>query len=570
MLSQLGLNSKEERCVSRVAEPTGVDAVRAGTADYHRATVLAFILCGLLTLTGLLVPLSLGQDPSQGVMEWRTLAAGGPMNSIITPDPADISRDRATLVTWWSPGQYLIPGIFTLLGIRLGTAFTITVGVSLLSCLLGWIHVAKHFALGPRTATLAVLFIATFRYSTLSFGIYNGGEILLQGITPWLILAGCRAPAMSALRAAGLVCLAIWIAFFAKLTGVMVASAALFAGAVEALIRLRRITAGMVGGAVGAILALGALYVAWFSRGTTPASGTGWSFRFGDVFFALAAPWGAGISWGDMLAALLRRSVLHGELATFDARAITGGDPSAITWFFLPPVLVFATVILKGWHLRANDANLSRLLMITACFYIVCAMAMSAIYLKGGDVNFEDRHLRSAGTLIFVCVLAVVGRLPQKSVYRFTAGIFCVFMALYGCISLAYRAWSTKQGEIDHYSRTRQPIVDRQAIEFAKVAFAREGRDSVFVLPSAEIACVFLPGARILTNLIEFESEAVISARTYRGRVPGRLYVIMPTRIAQSVKGTLLLKEFIDYPLDAWERHSFGSSTVFVQGEPAP
>src|ERR1700694_1133477 len=136
MLSQLGLNSNKERCMSRAAEPTGVDAVRAGTGDYHRATVLAFILCGLLALTGLLVPPSLGQDPSQGVMEWRTLAAGGPMNSIITPDPADISRDRATLVTWWSPGQYLIPGILTLLGIRLGTAFTITVGVSLLICLL--------------------------------------------------------------------------------------------------------------------------------------------------------------------------------------------------------------------------------------------------------------------------------------------------------------------------------------------------------------------------------------------------------------------------------------------------
>ena len=552
--------------MSRAAEPTSVNVVRARTADYHRATVLAFILCGLLTLSGLLVPPSLSQDPSQGTMEWRTLVAGGPINSIITPDPADISRDRAMLVTWWSPGQYLMPGIFTLLGIRLGTAFTITVGVSLLICLLGWIQVAKHFALSPRTATLAVLFIATFRYSTLPFGLYNGGEILLQGITPWLILAGCAVPSMRPAWAAVLACLAVWIAFFTKLTGVMVASAVLLAAGVEALVRLRRITAGMVGGAVGASLALGSLYVVWFSRGATPANGTGWSFRFGDVFFALAAPWGAGISWGDILAALLRRSVLHGEVATFDARPITGGDPSAIVWFFLPPVLVFATVILKGWHLRANDANLSRLLMITACFYTVCALAMSAIYLKGGDVNFEDRHLRAAGTLIFVCVLAVVGRLPQKSVHRFTVGILSVFMALYGGISLAYRAWSTKQREIDRYSRTRQPIVDRQAIEFAKVAFAREGRDSVFVLPSAEIACVFLPGARILSNLIEFESEATVSARTYRGRVRGRLYVIMPTRIAQSVKGTLLLKEFIDYPLDAWEKHSFGSSTVFVQG----
>jgi len=556
MLSELGLNSKEG-CVGQVAEATSTNVVRTRTADYRRATVLAFILCGLFTLAGLLVPPSLSHDAGWGMQEWRTLAAGGPINTMISPDPADISRDQASRVTWWSPGQYLIPGILTLLGLRLGTALTITAGASLLCCLLGWIHVAKHFALSPRTATLVVAFIGTFRYSTLPFGIYNGGEILLQGITPWLILTGCRVPSMSALRAAGLACLAVWIAFFAKLTGVMVASAALLTGAVEALIRLRRITAGMLAGAVGASFAFGSLYVVWFSRGTTPASGTGWSFRFGDVFFALAAPWGAGISWGDMLAALLRRSALD--------EPIEGRLPSAVLWLLLPPVLLFVTVIVKGWKLCAGDANLSRLLKIAAGFYAVCALAMSAIFLRGGDVSLEERHLRAAGMLIFVCVLAVADRLPSNSVSRVAVGALCGFMSLYGCFAFAHHAWSTKQGEIDHYSRTHQASVDESAIEFARAAFAREGRDALFVLPSPDVACAFSPSARILSNHIKFESDAAILARTYRGKVRGRLYVIVPTGIAQSAKGTLLLKEFIDYPLDAWEMHNLGSSTVFVQ-----
>jgi hypothetical protein len=552
--------------MSQAVESTSLNVTPTGGADYHRATILAFILCGLLTLTGLLVPPSLSQDPSQGALEWRTHVAGGPINSIVAPDPADISRDHATLVTWWSPGQYLAPGFFTLLGFRLGTAYTITVGLALLSCLLGWIQVAKHFGLSPLTAFLAVLFIATFRYSTIPFGIYNGGETLLQAVTPWLILVGCAVPTMRAPWAAVLVYLALWIAFFAKLTGLMVISAILFAAGVEALLRLRRITAGMVGGAIGALLALASLQFVWFSRGETPASGATWSFRVGDVFFALAAPWSAGISWGDMAAALLRRSALHGQVAIFDARPINDSDPFVIVWYLLPPVLVFGAVMLKGWRLRANDANLSRLLTITAGFYVVCVLAMSAIYLKGGDVNFEDRHLRAAGTLIFVCVLAIAARLPRKSVYRFAVAVFCVGMSLYGVASLAYRVKSTKQVEIDSYSRTRQPIVDREALEFANAAFTREGRDSVFVLPSAEMACVFPPNARILSNLIEFESDEIITERTYRGKVPGRVYVIMPTRTAESDKGKLLLKEFKDYPLDGWERHNFGKTTVLVQG----
>jgi len=258
-----------------------------------------------------------------------------------------------------------------------------------------------------------------------------------------------------------------------------------------------------------------------------------------------------------MLAALLRRSALDDP--------IEGRLPAAILWFLLPPMLLFLTVILKGWQQWAGDANLSRLLKITAGFYGVCALAMSAIFLHGGDVSLEERHLRAAGMLIFVCVLAVADRLPRNSVTRLAVGALCGFMSFYGCFAFAHRAWSTKQGEIDHYSRTHQASVDESTIEFARAAFAREGRDALFVLPSPDVACAFSPSARILSNHIKFESDATILARTYRGRVRGRLYVIMPTRIAQSVKGTLLLKEFIDYPLDAWEKHSFGSSTVFVQ-----
>jgi hypothetical protein len=138
-------------------------------------------------------------------------------------------------------------------------------------------------------------------------------------------------------------------------------------------------------------------------------------------------------------------------------------------------------------------------------------------------------------------------------------------MSLYGSLAFAYRAWSTKPGEIDHYSRTHQPNVDEGAIELLRTAFAHEGRDALFVFPSTDAANVLAPSARILSNHIEFELEETISARTYRGKVRGRLYVVMPTRIAQSAKGTLLLKEFLDYPFDAWETHSFANSTVFVQ-----
>jgi hypothetical protein len=535
----------------------GVDAAAARITNYRLATVLAFVLSVVFLLIGLLVPPSLSHDAGWGMQEWRTLLVGGPVNSVVSPDPADISQDQAIHITWWSPGQYMVPGVLTFLGIRLGTALTFATGLSLLGCLLGWIQVAKYFLLSPRTTMLVVIFIATFRYSTLPFGIYNGGEVLLQGLAPWLILIGCKVPSMSLLRAAGLVCVVIWLAFFVKLTGLIVVCAALFAGGLEALIRLRAITRGMVGSAIGALLAFVGLYLAWFSRGSTPASGTGWSFRFADVFFAIAAPWGAGLSWGDMLTTFLRRSTLNAT--------VEGQLPTVFLFLLLVPVIPFLTVLVKGKQQWNDNANLKRLSLITATFYIVCSVVMTGIILHGGDVSLEERHLRAGGTLILVAVLAVASRQPTKSLSRMAVGALCVLLSLFGCFAFARRAWTTRHGHIDRATRTQQPFVDQTAIAFVRDAFAREKRDAIFVLPSPDAACILPAEARILTNHIEFETEQTITARTYRGKIAGSLYVVLPEDIANSGKGKLVLQEFVDYPLDSWERLDFGTSTIVVQ-----
>jgi hypothetical protein len=540
-----------------------------GNDNYRIARLLAGVLCAAFTLVGLIFPPSLSHDAGWGMQEWRTLVSGGPLDTIFSAqqlfhagrtlnpnEPVDITRDQPIPVTWWSPGQYLIPGSLTLGGIPLGMGLAIVTGISLLACLLGWIQVVKYFGFSPRLAIMVVALMATFRYSMLPFGIYNGGEILLQGITPWLILLGCRVPTLSPLKAAGLACLGVSCAFFLKLTGIMVVSTALLAGSVEGIVRLRRITAGMIAGAVGAMIAFISLYFTWFSRGANPASGTGLSFRLGDILFALGTPWGAGISWGDMLQAFLRRSALG---------ANSENHPSSVfLWCLLPVVIVFVTALAKGWSLRTAEPDLQRLIIITMLFYAVSALLMIAIYSRGGDVSFEERHLRAAGMLIFICAMASVACLPRKSIIGLAVGFLSVLMSLYGVFSLASRTRASKKGTIDSVTRTQQEV-DKGAMEFVRSAYAREGRSALFFTPSAQIACAFPRGARILTNLAESESENPVVKRTYTGRVSGGVYVILPAQIADSERATEELKAFVDYPLNGWSRYSFGLSTVLVQ-----
>ncbi len=497
---------------------------RAVRAEYRRAVILACILSGLLTVVSVLFPPILKYYPGMGMQEWRTLAQGGSANSVVAPDPADISRDRTKFTAWWSPGQYLIPGVLTTFGLRLGTALSITAGLSLLCCLLGWIRVFRHFAFSDQAATFGVACLSTFRYSTLPFGNYNGGEILLQGITPWLILAACRVPVASALRAAGLAGLAMLIGFFAKLTGVLVACAALTAGSIAALRRLRRITTGMVAGAVGTIFALGLLEAVWFSRGATPASGAGWPFQFSNVIFAAGAPLGAGVSWGDMLESIL----FHPGWPRLP-------DQFPFVWFFLPMV-VFEYGIVWDSRMRANrmgapggsevtqaersevtqaersevtqaersevtqaersevtqaersevtQAKLSELIAITACVYAICALTIGVLYMRRAAISLDERHFRSAGTLIFVCVLGVADRLQRGSAVRFAVFAFCSLMSLYGVLSFVNRVRSAKPGDVDSYDRTRQVDIDLRAVEYARAAFARQQRSALFVIPTS-------------------------------------------------------------------------------------
>src|SRR5215469_4907833 len=228
--------------------------------DWVPALFTALVICSLLGCISLLVPPYIIWDSGWGFVAWRGTLSGA-ANSIISPDPVNIARDTAAFLTEWSPGQYLIPGAISLIGIPLGTAMTLTAALSLLATLIGWVMVCEAFALQTRLAVFVIVLIGLFRYSTMTFGVYSGGEVLMQAATPWLILTARRVPEMGFIPAALLAAAAVFVAFLAKLSGLIIAGAALAAGSMVALTFGRRITGGMTGGALGALAVIAVVYV---------------------------------------------------------------------------------------------------------------------------------------------------------------------------------------------------------------------------------------------------------------------------------------------------------------------
>jgi hypothetical protein len=503
-------------------------------------------------------------DTGWGFMAWRGTLLGH-FNSLFMPDPENISRDSATFLTLWSPGQYLIPGMISLSGVPLGVAIALTATSSLLLSLLGWIKLFKEYYPDSRIVIFGVLSIAAFRYSTLPFGIYNGGEILLQAATPWIVLGAFKVPYLSAVSAGLLAAALVFIAFLTKITGLIVAGSALMAGGVVALRRLRRVEPGTLGGAFGALVVAGAVWALFLSHGetqlsggalsggSTPESGLHWSILLPGALFSVVAPWVAGISWRDLLAWILWHP----------GRELIQQSGSVLALLMLPPAVSVASLVVL-W--QPNTAKESDLRILAFLYYGITIMIFVSLYYQAANIGYEERHFRSVGTLFFVGALigAMGPNIPSwiKNIFLVLVG----FLALYGLVSFSSRALAAADGHaVDRLSWTNQPIVDQSAIRYLQREYSHEGREALFVIPSSDIVVTMPLDARIILFEIDGARESRIATLRYKGRVPGHIYLLLQNRIADSAKGEALIRAFVDYNPQSWRRKTFSTSSVFVQ-----
>ena len=147
--------------------------------------LLLFIL--LLALSSVYVPQVLGEDPGTALAAWQSMLLGGPFNSIRLPNPQDISQDNYLFVTWWTPGHYLLPGLFSKLGLSLGAASLVLTFIFSILGLVGWYKVYERLNIDPEILFFCLCMIASSRLFTTNFVNYTGGELLIFGGQPWSI-----------------------------------------------------------------------------------------------------------------------------------------------------------------------------------------------------------------------------------------------------------------------------------------------------------------------------------------------------------------------------------------------
>jgi hypothetical protein len=518
--------------------------------------VLAIGVVAVLTAISLTAPPFIGYDPAYGWLRWQSFLAGAPFDTVLEPDAADIARDTLARETWWSPGQYLVPGLLTLLGLRLGTAVVIIGALSNLAMLFGWLAVLRAFGLGGRVAMAAVACMATLRWSTSVYGLNSGGEVLLQAVTPWIVLAAVRLPRLSAPAAAAIAFLVVGAAFVAKLNGIIVAVAAFAAVGVTAWTRERRPTAGLIHGAAGVLIAVAANYAFWYrGRAQTHVGGGGDAFDMIHVLFAVTAPWTSALAWQDLLAWLLQRP--GAELIA--SRSVLIG------LFMAPFAAALAFVTLRY---RAHDkpeaepeAALRRFALLFAGFF---TLAMLLLYALRAPLPLEERHYRPAGMLILLCLLTVALRPSVPRAVRTVLAALLFGMSLYGLASFTARAIRASAAPRDPLTWTIQQNADAEALAALRAAFAREGGDAVFYLAAPELATALPPGARVFVGAPDLIAIEKLAASRRAGRAKGSVYVLVGRALPDD-KVRAILGSFTAYDPARWQKTEFERAVMYRQ-----
>lgn len=525
---------------------------------FSRAERLFAALVGgvllLYALVSIVVRPAMFSDSAFGFLVWDSMVRGAGFNQLVGPNPADIAHDTAEFLTTWSPGQYIFPGLLETLGLPLGVAIALVTTIFAAVGLAGWYALYRSFGFPVRTVMIATTITLFARHLTLSFGIYTGGEILLFGLAGWFILLAWHLRELL-WRSVPILIVASMVLIFAKLSGLILAAIVIGAVATyDVKLPVQRGTSRRLAVASVTIALMGvAFYVAWFSRGwsvLTPATGLQWSQLVPSAALAIAASWGGGASLCD----LVHFVFLH------------PGRPllkSATPIYLAMIPLALATFWLMARRLRTEYGSYLR---FTALVCATFAAVMVVMWLRGAEIELEERHFRVPALLLLVGIVHAFISVPSRPV-RAAFALVVTLGGLYGVASFANHASAALRHPLG-IRGFRHDVISAPVLDLVH-AIDRDakgnGSPPIILVPTPELG-LEIRQARLIHTHVDFETPERIRQRVWHGRVP-KLFVILQSRMVSNGKAALTLRAFADIPASKWRMVPIDSEFVLFTAQ---
>jgi len=493
--------------------------------------ILAVIGIAVLAMGILLfmIPPALFPDPANGFQVLRSMHLGGGFNNMVAPDQSDISQDYSEYLTWWSPGQYLVPYLFKLIGFNMGQAIAITVSLCTLSGLAGFYCFFRKIGFSPLISALSLVFIICQVAFFVPFVYYNGGEILLFAFEGWF-LYGCVSINKPGIGLLLFVLLAGWVGFFFKSSFIWMYLAGICCLWIRLSVNAKGISEWIKKGlwvGIPAILSLAAVYVFFLSKGQNPTeTAKGLKIAAETFSFPLASPLLSGFSIDDLA---------HGLLFHF-------GKVLVSPCWALGIVLLFAafSLLLIISIIRVIPNNNYRLFI--TIFYFGALIFFGFIYIRQLNISYEARHYRILGILIAPGLLYLLARL--KPVYKIGFTVICLALTAFSLNYLAKGYTINNTISARGPSGIAQPNIDQVSLNKI-MQLDQQNKNAVFVFVSNDIGLEILHNRIISLSPIADDLKINIDDYKYDG-FAGPLYIILPESY-NGPKEKMIMKSFPGY-----------------------
>ncbi|MDN3582381.1 hypothetical protein [Mucilaginibacter flavus] len=373
---------------------------------------LVVLLLGALIF---IAPTGIYPDPSWGYQVLQKMQAGGAFNIAVKPDQEDLSKNYSEFLSWWSPGQYLIPYFFkSFLGVNTGQASALTTTLCSLLGIGGLFAFFKKAGFTPVLASLSVLIIVIQQAFFTPYVFYNGGEVLLFGFAGWF-LYGCLSIEKTDWKLLLFILVSGWIGFFCKSSFLWVYGAGclyLWISLSQKQLKAAEWIKNGIWVAIPAAVSLAVVYFLYLSKGANPAAQTaGFVLSWQSLAFPMASPLLAGFSVDD---------IFHGLI--FHSNAAIVGSATAAFILILSAIL---SVILVVRVIKLAPNKKYGLLVLV--FYTASAIFFGYSFLHQASISYEARHFRIIGLLVTPGVVYLVSLWKQP--FRVAFGVICLIIA---------------------------------------------------------------------------------------------------------------------------------------------
>ncbi len=517
-----------------------VNLNRAATERLLWMAIIAAL--AIACVSCLLVSVSTFPDSGWGFLSWKNTLHGGGFNLLPEPDPDNLAKDTYTFLTWWSPGQYLVPGgSASFIGQKIGWGMVFTSIIFTLSGVVGCYFLFGKLQFNRLTTLLSILVLCCQVQTLLPFLVYNGGEVLIFGVAPWFWYCCIDfKPKISRLL---LLVVLSWIGFVAKSSFLLVTFCGflfIFLGWIRKRNTFKELATKTIALFIAGLLVIVPIYFLFLQKGNNPSSAAeGFGFSWLNLFYPAAIP---------LLTAFSADEVFN----TFVHPYYINSLPTTDAIFYGLGFLLIIFVLSRIYFNRIGSVAY-RWLLFTAYLFFTGFFVLQ--YCRHAAISMEGRHFRILGLLFLpgaVQLILQVKIISLKKAWQLAVLVLCLF----GWTNFYFRVKARSKQTPSAITHVVQDLVDAETLAKIHQLDAQFPQQALFVLISPEIAMEIDQNR---TLVLPFNTMTPKSENpSYNGRVK-KLFLIVPANIAANSTTKQLIKAvFTGYKIFSEEKISKG------------